>query len=156
MDTEASEVRITPAGTRGRDLPGVGRLLYRLVAPIFGPLAARRGEGLVTVVTIGARSGQRRRSVVRGFPEGGEAWLVVGSFGGSRTHPSWFLNIARNPDQVWLQVNGREVRVRPSSLHGEERERAWQRIVTEAPGFREYQEHTDREIPVVRLTAVPA
>jgi deazaflavin-dependent oxidoreductase (nitroreductase family) len=155
MNTEASEVRVTPAGTRGRDLPGVGRLLYRLAAPILSPLAARRMDGVVTVVTIGARSGQRRRSVVRAFPEGGDAWLVAGSFGGSRRHPSWFLNIARNPDQAWLQVNDREVRVRPSSLHGEERERAWQRIVTEAPGFREYQEHTDREIPVVRLTAVP-
>src|SRR5215472_8207587 len=116
MDSEAFGVRITPAGTRGRDLPGVGRLLYRLVAPIFGPLAARRMEGVVTVVTIGARSGQRRRSVVRAFPEGGDAWLVAGSFGGSRRHPSWFLNIARNPDQVWLQVDGREVRVRPSSV----------------------------------------
>lgn len=152
MDTQTPEVRITPAGTRGRDLPGAGRLLYRLIAPIYGRLAARRVDGLVTVITIGARSGQRRMSTVRAFPEGRDAWLVVASFGGSSNHPAWFLNIARNPDQVWLRVNGREVKVRPASVQGEERNRAWQRITSEAPGFREYQAFTDREIPVVRLT----
>src|SRR6266699_6172502 len=152
MDTETPDVRITPAGTRGRDLPGVGRPLYRLIAPIFGRFAARRVDGLVTVITVGARSGKRRTSTVRAFPEGGDAWLVVASFGGSSNHPAWFHNIARNPDQVWIRVNGRETKVRPASLHGDERDRAWQRITSEASGFREYQANTDREIPVVRLT----
>ncbi|HKF17604.1 MAG TPA: nitroreductase/quinone reductase family protein [Candidatus Dormibacteraeota bacterium] len=152
MDTQTPEVRITPAGTRGRDLPAAGRLLYRLIAPIYGGLAARRVDGLVTIITVGARSGKRRMSTVRAFPEGRDAWLVVASFGGSRNHPAWFHNIARNPDQVWLRVNGREVKVRPASLHGEERNRAWERITSEASGFREYQTYTDREIPVVRLT----
>jgi deazaflavin-dependent oxidoreductase (nitroreductase family) len=151
--TRTPAVRITPAGTRGRDLPGVGRFLYRLMAPLFGRLAARRVHGLVEIVTVGTRSGRRRTSTVRAFPEGGDAWLVVASFGGSTNHPAWFFNIARNPDQVWLQVDGREVRVQPASLQGEERERAWQRITSEASGFRQYQESTDREIPVVRLTA---
>ena len=151
--TRTPQVRITPAGTRGRDLPGVARLLYRPIAALLGPLAARRVEGLVQVVTVGARSGRRRTSTVRAFPEGGDAWLVVASFGGSTSHPAWFFNMARNPDQVWLQVDGRQVRVQPASLHGEERERAWQRITSEASGFHQYQASTDREIPVVRLTA---
>ncbi|HKA50166.1 MAG TPA: nitroreductase/quinone reductase family protein [Candidatus Dormibacteraeota bacterium] len=153
METQTPDVRITPAGTRGRDLPGVGRLLYRLIAPIYGGLAARRVDGLVTVITVGARSGKRRMSTVRAFPEGRDAWLIVASFGGSSHHPAWFHNIARNPDQVWLRVTDREVRVRPASLQGEERNRAWERITNEASGFREYQSYTDREIPVVRLTA---
>src|SRR5215467_4519833 len=153
MGTQTPDVRITPAGTRGRDLPGVGRLLYRLIAPIYGGLAARRVDGLVTVITVGARSGKRRMSTVRAFPEGRDAWLIVASFGGSSHHPAWFHNIVRNPDQVWLRVTDREVRVRPASLQGEERYRAWERITNEASGFREYQSYTDREIPVVRLTA---
>jgi len=131
----------------------VGRHIYRLIAPIFGRLAAGRGDGLVTIITVGGRSGRRRMSTVRAFTEGGDDWLVVASFGGSSKHPAWFLNIARNPEQVWLRLNDRELKVTPESLHGEERDRAWQRIITEAAGFREYQASTDREIPVVRLTA---
>src|SRR5262245_36583827 len=132
--TRISQVRITPAGTRGRDLPGVGRFLYRLIAPRLGPLAARRVDGLVQIVPVGARAGRRRTSTVRAFPEDGDAWLVVGSFGGATNHPAWVFNMARNPDQVWLHVDGRELRVRPASLHGEERQRAWQRITSEASG----------------------
>src|SRR5262245_30502449 len=104
--TRSPQVRVTPAGTRGRDLPGAGRFLYRLIAPLFGRLAASRVRGLVEIVTVGARSGRRRTSTVRAFPEGSDAWLVVASFGGATRHPAWFLNIARNPDQVWLRVDG--------------------------------------------------
>jgi deazaflavin-dependent oxidoreductase (nitroreductase family) len=153
MNEETAQVRVAPPGTRGRDLPAAGRLVYRVVAPLLGPIAARRVPGLVELRTVGARSGRRRTSTVRAFAEEGDRWLVVGSFGGASRHPAWFLNMARNPGQVWLRVRGREHRVRPVTLHGEERARAWERIVAEAKGFREYQENTDREIPVVRLTA---
>jgi deazaflavin-dependent oxidoreductase (nitroreductase family) len=153
MEAKKPQVRITPGGTRGRDLPGIGKFLYRLLAPLFGRILVRRAHGLVEIVTIGARSGKRRISTVRAFPEEGDAWLVVASFGGASKHPAWFVNIAGNPDQVWLRMKGREVKVQPVSLHGEERDRAWHRITTERSSFREYEVNTDREIPVVRLTA---
>jgi deazaflavin-dependent oxidoreductase (nitroreductase family) len=153
MDAKQPPVRITPGGTRGRDLPGFGRFLYRLLSPLVGRILVRRGQGLVEIVTIGARSGQRRISTVRAFPEGRDAWLVVASFGGASKHPAWFVNIAGNPGQVWLRIKGREVKVQPLSLHGEERDQAWRRITTERASFSEYEQNTDREIPVVRLTA---
>jgi deazaflavin-dependent oxidoreductase (nitroreductase family) len=153
MEAKKPRVRVTPGGTRGRDLPGIGKFLYRLLAPLAGRILVRRAQGLVEIVTVGARSGKRRISTVRAFPEGNDAWLVVASFGGASKHPAWFVNIASNPDQVWLRMKGREVKVQPVSLHGEERDRAWQRITTERSSFREYETSTDREIPVVRLTA---
>jgi hypothetical protein len=61
--------------------------------------------------------------------------------------------MAKHPDQVWIEVNGRKIRVRAESLKGSERERIWQRIVAVAPQYAHYQQQTDREIPVVRLTA---
>ena len=154
MEAKKPQVRITPGGTRGRNLPlaGVGRFLYRLLSPLVGRILVRRAQGLVELVTTGARSGKRRISTVRAFPEGGGAWLVVASFGGASSHPAWYVNLARNPDQVWLRVGGREVKVRPLSLHGEDRDKAWKRITTERSSFREYETNTDREIPVVRLT----
>jgi deazaflavin-dependent oxidoreductase (nitroreductase family) len=153
MEPKKPQVRISPRGTRGRDLPGIGKFLYRLLSPLFGRILVRRATGLVEIVTIGARSGKRRISTVRAFPEGRDAWLVVASFGGSSANPAWFVNIASNPDHVWLRMKGREVKVQPLSLHGEERNKAWQRITTERSSFREYEAITDREIPVVRLTA---
>lgn len=153
MEGKDPQVRVGPRGTRGRDLPGVGKFLYRLLSPLVGRVLLRRAQGLVEIVTIGAKSGKRRISTVRAFPEGGDTWLVVASFGGASNHPAWFVNIASHPDQVWLRVKGREVKVRPVTLHGVERDRAWQRITTERSSFREYETLTDREIPVVRVTA---
>jgi deazaflavin-dependent oxidoreductase (nitroreductase family) len=156
MDAKQPKVRVTPGGTRGRDLPGIGRFLYRLLSPLAGWILVRRGQGLVEIVTVGSKSGKRRISTVRAFPEKGDTWLVVASFGGASRHPAWFVNIASNPDQVWLRMRGREVKVQPVSLHGDERDRAWQRITSERSSFKEYEATTDREIPVVRLTAEPS
>jgi deazaflavin-dependent oxidoreductase (nitroreductase family) len=72
--------------------------------------------------------------------------------GGEARHPSWYVNLAKNPDRVFLHVRGERFHVRPVSLHGAERAAAWKRITREAPNFAEYQTKTDREIPVVRLT----
>jgi hypothetical protein len=65
------------------------------------------------------------------------------------------VNLAKNPDKVFLQVRGERYRVRPASLHGADRAAAWKRITSEMPNFAEYQTKTDREIPVVRLTREP-
>ena len=78
--------------------------------------------------------------------------MVVASMGGEARHPSWYVNLAKNPEKVFLQVRGQRFRVRPASLDGADRAVAWKRITTEAPNFAEYQTKTDREIPVVRLT----
>jgi deazaflavin-dependent oxidoreductase (nitroreductase family) len=81
---------------------------------------------------------------------------VVASFAGSASHPAWYLNMARHPDDTWVEVEGSRVRVTPRSLSGEERERAWEQITAKSGRFTGYQQKTDREIPVVRLTAATA
>jgi deazaflavin-dependent oxidoreductase (nitroreductase family) len=107
---------------------------------------------MVVLTTLGSKSGQERSSTVASFPEGEGTWLVVASMGGEARHPSWYVNLAKNPDRVFLQVRGERFRVLPASLHGLDRAAAWKRITNEAPNFAEYQTKTDREIPVVRLT----
>jgi deazaflavin-dependent oxidoreductase (nitroreductase family) len=121
-------------------------------------LGARKMDGVpvLLLTTLGARSGERRTTPVMCFPEGDSAWLVVASFGGAARHPAWFVNIASHPDDVWVDVEGRPLKVTPRSLDGEERREAWQRITTEAARFAGYQQKTDREIPVVRLTSAQA
>jgi deazaflavin-dependent oxidoreductase (nitroreductase family) len=108
----------------------------------------------VTLLTTkGVRSGELRTTPVLSFPEGDSAWLVVAAFAGASRQPSWFVNLASNPEEVWLESEGRKVNVAPRSLEGEERDRAWKRISDQSPRFAGYQEKTDRRLPVVLLTA---
>ena len=151
-------VVVTPNGTRGVKFPVSTRLMALFtripvgLQRLSGGRMKMHGEPLLLLSTRGARSGQPRTSMIAQFPEADGSTLVVASFGGAANHPAWYFNIARHPDQVFIEKNGRRVQVRPTSLSGEERDRAWQRIVTIAPGFAEYQRKTDREIPVIRLT----
>ena len=150
-------MNVTPGGTRGqRPLPGPIQAAALWVMRTTYRLGARKMDDVpvILVITRGARSGEQRTTPVMCFPDGDSAWLAVASAAGAARHPAWFLNMARHPDEVWVEVDGRRVRVAPRTLAGEERDRAWQRITTQSRRFAGYQEKTDREIPVVRLAAV--
>ena len=136
-----------PGGPVGRMLMGITRAIHRLTG------SKMNGRPLLYLTTVGAKSGQRRTAVVMPFPEGDDAWLIVASKGGAAGHPAWFHNLAAHPDQVEVEFQGRKTAVTPQTLTGEERATAWRRITTERPNFAGYEQKTDRQIPVVRLTA---
>jgi len=110
------------------------------------------GFPTVLLTTVGARSGQERISILGGFADGDDAWIIVASKGGSPTHPAWFINLAKHPEKVWLEVGKRKVKAKAELLHGPVREAALARVASVAPRYGEYQRKTDREIPVIRLT----
>jgi deazaflavin-dependent oxidoreductase (nitroreductase family) len=114
----------------------------------------RLGEGHALITTIGARTGRRRSIVVRPFPEETGSVLVVAFKPGATTRPSWFLNMAQAPQSVWIEESGARVRVSAVVLEGEDRERAWQRILAEAPVFSPYRDRAQSEVAVVRLKPV--
>ncbi|HEX6350647.1 MAG TPA: nitroreductase family deazaflavin-dependent oxidoreductase [Candidatus Dormibacteraeota bacterium] len=142
----------------------MGGFLMRLAQPLFHRQVARyrrapgpepgkfMGFPVLLLTTVGARSGKERTHVLGGFPDGEDAWLIVASKGGAATHPAWFHNLARNPDQVWAQVGNRRFKASVRSLSGAEREQAYARVVAVAPTYGGYPKKTDREIPVVRIT----
>jgi deazaflavin-dependent oxidoreductase (nitroreductase family) len=107
---------------------------------------------LVLLTTVGAKSGRERTSVLGGFEEAAGSWMVVGSKGGSATHPAWFINLAKHPDRVWLEVGRRKFHAKPELLKGDEYEEAYRRVVADSPGYAGYRKVTDRQIPIVRLT----
>jgi deazaflavin-dependent oxidoreductase (nitroreductase family) len=111
------------------------------------------GFPVVLLTTVGARTGRQRTHVLGGFPDGDDAWLIMASKAGASTHPAWFINLAKHPDQVWLEVGKRKLHATPRLLSGTERESALARIAAVAPRYGEYEHKTDREIPIVRLTA---
>ena len=127
--------------------------LYRLLR---GRGIRLLGQPLLILTTVGARSGRSHSVPLLYFPDGVDRWLVIASSGGSARHPAWYLNMAHRPDQVWIEVGGRALRVEATSLRGQERAAAWTRIAAAAHSYATYQAKTDRLIPVVRLTAVPS
>lgn len=154
------ELEISPRGTRGRRIT---TFFFKLLRPLeAGQISRYRKKTepqkmgnvpLVLLTTIGAKTGQERTTVLGGFEEASGDWLIVGSKGGSISHPAWFINLAKNPDNVWLEVGRRKFKVTPELLKGDEYEKAYQRVVSESPGYAGYRKVTDRAIPVVRLRA---
>jgi deazaflavin-dependent oxidoreductase (nitroreductase family) len=149
-------IEIPPAGTTGaRKPPGgpLGRVLRRVVMQLHRLTGNKvAGQKLLYLTTVGAKSGQRRTNPVMQFDDGPDAWLVVASRGGTADHPAWFYNLAKHPDAVEIEVDGRKLAVTPRRLTGEERSVAWERIKRERKNFAGYERKTDREIPVIRLT----
>ena len=150
-------VELTPKGTHGANMK-MPRPLWKVVQGILTLMSRLSGRHLLSLITVGAKSGRTHTVPLGWFPAGdsltpgGEnAWLIVASYAGAARHPAWYVNMAKNPDKVWIEVDKRKVKVRAESLTGAEREAAWRRIVAAAPNYGAYQEKTDREIPVVRL-----
>ena len=154
-------VRVTPRGTRGTGFPKPVRWAFSLFGPLnvawfrrSGGRMKVQGRPLLLLETIGGRTGKRRQTTLGWFPDedaSRRSWLVVASNAGSASHPSWYLNLARRPECA-IEVGRERIEVRAEALQGEERERAWKRVVSLAPGYGKYATDTDREIPIVRLT----
>ena len=148
-------VEVTPRGSRGVAMPRLPGPIMRFMNDTMFRIFRNRpfnGTPLLALTTVGARSGQERRSTVACFQESDNSWLIVASAGGAATHPAWFFNLARNPDKIWAQVGNRKFKAKVEALTGAEREAAYARIVKAAPVYGGYPKKTDREIPVLRIT----
>ncbi|MSQ22358.1 MAG: nitroreductase family deazaflavin-dependent oxidoreductase [Dehalococcoidia bacterium] len=155
-------VELTPNGSRGAGMDKLPRPLvkamFRLGFAIYLLLGGRmriQGAYPLVLTTVGAKSGKMRKTLLGWFPDGDNAWLVVASFDGSAMHPAWYVNMAKNPDSVWMELGKLKLKVQAESLKCAEREEAWGRVVSRSPGYAAYQKKTDREIPVVRLRPAP-
>ena len=159
-------INATPNGTYGTKMPG-GKLLQRLLEPLAKRSieSYRRTGGknrmstmmkfpIVLLTTKGAKSGDERTVTLGGFADGDDAWLIVASAGGAARHPAWFNNMVKHPDDIWLEVGARKMKVSAESLTGSAREEALRRIAAISAQYGKYPGKTDREIPIVRLTRI--
>jgi F420H(2)-dependent quinone reductase len=80
----------------------------------------------------------------------GEDIVLVASKGGHPRSPAWFHNLVANPETT-IQVGSERRAVRARVATSEERARLWPEVVELYSGYRDYQERTDREIPLVIL-----
>jgi deazaflavin-dependent oxidoreductase (nitroreductase family) len=98
---------------------------------------------------VGARSGQRRTNPLA-YIEDGKDLVIVASKGGAPRHPAWFHNVRAHPDTT-VQVGARRVAVRARVATADERSRLWPIVVAAYGGYADYQQRTEREIPLVIL-----
>jgi deazaflavin-dependent oxidoreductase (nitroreductase family) len=107
------------------------------------------GLPVVIVINRGARSGQLHKTPLMRVEQGG-SYVVVGSKGGAPKHPAWVHNLRAHPEvEVWDGPARADFRVR--ELEDTERSTWWERAVAAYPPYTEYQQRTDRVIPLFLL-----
>ena len=80
----------------------------------------------------------------------GDSYVVIASYLGEPRHPAWWLNLQGNPTAE-IRVGSRRLTVVAREADGDERERLWKEIVARQADYAEYQQRTQRRIPVVVL-----
>jgi deazaflavin-dependent oxidoreductase (nitroreductase family) len=108
------------------------------------------GFPLLLLTSTGAKSGAKRVNPVAYFDIDGKIY-IVGSAAGRDNNPAWVHNIRANP-QVSVEIGSEASKPATArELSREERDSIYPIVVERAPGFGEYQERTDRLIPVFEL-----
>ncbi len=108
-----------------------------------------QGADVLLLHHIGARTGSRRVSPLLYLPDG-DGFAIFGSKGGASTNPDWYHNLLANPD-VSVEVGTDHVDVTARLATGEEQERLYARQREAWPAFVDYEQNTDRTIPVFVL-----
>jgi deazaflavin-dependent oxidoreductase (nitroreductase family) len=105
------------------------------------------GLPVVIVTTRGNRSGKLRKTPLMRVEHDGE-YALVASVGGAPKHPVWYYNLKADPTAVTIQDGPEPFDAVVREVEGEERAAWWDRAVAAYPPYAEYQERTERVIPV--------
>jgi F420H(2)-dependent quinone reductase len=108
---------------------------------------------IIVVATRGVKSGKIRKNPVMRVEHDGD-YALVASKGGAPENPEWFYNLVAHPDEVTIQDGPAPFAVTVREVTGDEKAAWWTRAVAAYPPYAEYQEKTDRQIPV--FVATPA
>jgi deazaflavin-dependent oxidoreductase (nitroreductase family) len=111
------------------------------------------GMPIIVMTSRGAKSGKVRKTALMRVEHAG-AYALVASKGGAPRHPEWYHNLVAHPDEVLVQDGPAPFAVSVREVSGDEKKEWWERAVAAYPPYAEYQEKTDRQIPL--LVATPA
>jgi deazaflavin-dependent oxidoreductase (nitroreductase family) len=98
----------------------------------------------------GAKSGASRVNPLAYLEDGGR-YVIFASKAGAPTNPDWYHNIKTHPE-VEIEVGTDKLDAVASEATGEERDRLYGAQRERVPQFAEYEQKTDRAIPVIVLT----
>lgn len=146
-------------GAADRLWPVLRRLMegHAAVYRATGGLVGHRFPGsppMLLLDHVGAKSGTVRTTPLVYLCDGDDL-VVVASKGGYPRNPAWFHNLRAYPE-VTVQVGSQRRAVRARVATASERARLWPLAVETYSPYRDYQERTEREIPLVILEPRPA
>jgi deazaflavin-dependent oxidoreductase (nitroreductase family) len=107
------------------------------------------GLPVIVVTNLGAKSGKVRKTPVMRVEHDGK-YAAIGSKGGAPRDPLWVGNLRANP-RVEVQDGTEKRDMVAREVTGAERDAWWERSVAAFPPYAEYQQKTDRLIPVFVL-----
>ena len=108
------------------------------------------GDEWIILWTLGAKSGNVRKTPLVRVTDGAGRYAVFGSQGGAPTNPNWVHNLrAHGVARVHDGAAVHDLVVR--EVEGDERAEWWTRGVAKWPSYDEYQAATERVIPVFVL-----
>jgi deazaflavin-dependent oxidoreductase (nitroreductase family) len=119
---------------------------------VGGPFEGKR---LVLLHHIGRRSGQERVTPLVSATDG-DAYLVCGSLGGAPNDPVWVGNVEAGPGETTIEVGDKTLRVKTTVVRSTSQD--WERLygIWSAywPDSKQYETHTSRKFPIIRLEPV--
>lgn len=125
-----------------------------LIPRTRGRLKVALGQPILLLHTRGARSGEPRTTPLLYTPLDA-GFIVVASKAGAAHHPAWYHNIRAHPDAVSVELEGRQVAVRPRLVEEPERSELWRRVNDNYNGYETYAQRAGgRIIPLVVLDPV--
>ena len=105
------------------------------------------GLPIIIVTTRGNKTGKLRKTPLMRVEHGGE-YALVASVGGAPKHPVWYHNVKADPNAVTIQDGPEPFDATVREVTGDERAEWWKRAVAAYPPYAEYQQNTERVIPV--------
>ena len=115
-------------------------------------LPGKPGWPIVVITSVGVESGKLRKNPVMRVEKDG-VYAAVASKGGTPEQPAWYFNFLAHPE-VDLQDGPEPHTYRARVAEGDERAEWWERCVAQYAPYAEYQEKTDRQIPVFLLERI--
>jgi deazaflavin-dependent oxidoreductase (nitroreductase family) len=105
------------------------------------------GLPVIVVTNRGRKTGAIRKTPLMRAVDGNR-YILVASQGGAPKHPQWYYNLKADPNvEIRDKTEVFSMRVR-EVVDPVERQRLWDIAVEAYPPYQEYQDRTDRVIPV--------
>ncbi len=127
--------------------------LYERTGGAEGNTLRDTGMPVIIVTNTGNKTGAIRKTPLMRVKDG-DNYVLVGSKGGAPEHPVWVHNLRANADvEIRDKAEVQRMRVREIT-DAAARSRLWALAVGAYPPYEEYQQRTDRRIPVFVAEAV--
>ena len=121
--------------------------LYERTNGAEGTTLRDTGLPCIIVTNMGNKSGAVRKTPLMRVVDG-ENYVLVASWGGAPKHPVWYYNLKADPKVEIRDIDKVQTMTVREVTDETDKNRLWEIAVQAYPPYHDYQEKTDRVIPV--------